>query len=263
MRRDERSDKVIGALLGTSSPLADGRVVVNARTSYAIPCHERDGEMMMDVEFHRTMLSLHARVNPEERVIGWFSAGPTTPAAQALAHEFFAKEAAGGTPVYVSLDTEFSGGDVVRASVGETVLAVTDEESGESRSAGVRFSDIECEVDLQQATKLGFQTLRSASSAKSEDDVTGLAQTLSKLSALLAEAQEYVDAVLRGERTGDTEVGRTLSAALESVPQLTKPQFNKVFGEAAEDAMMVQYLTNLTKAQLQLAEKLHTAALIL
>ena len=62
---------MIGALLGTASTDANGRVVVVARASYAIPCQDRDGELLMDVEFHKTMLGLHARVNPEERVVGW------------------------------------------------------------------------------------------------------------------------------------------------------------------------------------------------
>ena len=93
MRRGEAVDKVIGAVLGTATTTADGRVFVVARTSYAIPCHDRDGEMFVDVEFHKTMLGLHARVNPEERVVGWFSAGSVTPEARALVHEFFAKEA--------------------------------------------------------------------------------------------------------------------------------------------------------------------------
>jgi translation initiation factor 3 subunit F len=109
---------------------------------------------------------------------------------------------------------------------------------------------------------LGVEALRSASSAKDDDDVAGLAQTMGKLGKLLTDAQAYVDAVVRGERQGDAEVGRALSAALAGVPQLTKAQFDKVFGDSAEDVMMVRYLTNLTRTQLTLAEKLHTAALI-
>ena len=259
-------DKVIGALLGTASTDASGRVVVVARASYAIPCQDRDGELLMDVEFHKTMLGLHARVNPEERVVGWFSAGAASPETTAVVHEFFAKDAVGGTPVHVMLDAEFSGveqgGDVLSASVGETVLATTDRESGESRSAGVRFSEIECEVDLQQANKLGVESLRTGSSVKEDDDVAGLAKTMSKLGALLADAQAYVDDVVSGRREGDAEVGRTLSEALQSVPQLTKAQFDKVFGDSIEDVMMVQYLTNLTKMQLELSSKLHTASLL-
>jgi translation initiation factor 3 subunit F len=79
---------------------------------------------------------------------------------------------------------------------------------------------------------------------------------------LLAQAQEYVDAVASGASRGDAAVGRALSSALSSVPELTKAQFDKVFGDSIEDVQMVQYLTNLTKMQLTLAEKLHTTSLL-
>ena len=85
---------------------------------------------------------------------------------------------------------------------------------------------------------------------------------MSKLGALWADAQAHVDDVVSGRRDGDAEVGRTLSEALQSVPQLTKAQFDKVFGDSIEDVMMVQYLTNLTKMQLELSSKLHTASLL-
>lgn len=268
VRRLEGVDKVVGALLGTATVSADGAVHVEARSSYAVPCQNgRDGEVLVDVEFHKTMLGLSARAKPEERVVGWFSAGACAPEARALLHDFFAKDAMGGTPVHVELDAEFtsveSGGDLLRARVGETILATTDRESGESKSAGVRFSDIDCEVNMKEATLLGVDAFVSASSAKKENDVEGLKETMGKLSALLTTAQAYVDAVARGEREGDAAVGRALADALANVPQLTKAQLDKVLSQGAEDVMMVQYLTNLTKSQLVLAEKLHTAALLI
>ena len=262
VRRGEGVSRVIGAALGTRS--ADG-ARCDIKSAYAIPCHERDGEMFVDIEFHRTMLGLHARVNESERVVGWFSCGTLEPAARALAHEFFAKETAGGAPVHVMLDTEFTSaraGDLLRAEVGETVLAVTDRESGESQSAGVRFCEASCEVDLTSATKIGIEALTQTASVKGDDDVDGLRATIGKLAGLLAQAQEYVDAVASGASRGDAAVGRALSSALSSVPELTKAQFDKVFGDSIEDVQMVQYLTNLTKMQLTLAEKLHTTSLL-
>ena len=266
VRRLENVDKVVGALLGTATVSPDGAVHVEARSSYAVPCQDRDGEVLVDVEFHKTMLGLSARAKPEERVVGWFSAGACAPEARALLHDFFAKDAMGGTPVHVELDAEFTsvecGGELLRARVGETILATTDRKSGESKSAGVRFSDIDCEVNMKEATLLGVDALQTASSAKKENDVEGLKETMGKLSALLTTAQAYVDDVVSGRREGDAEVGRTLSEALQSVPQLTKAQFDKVFGDSIEDVMMVQYLTNLTKMQLELSSKLHTASLL-
>jgi translation initiation factor 3 subunit F len=47
------------------------------------------------------------------------------------------------------------------------------------------------------------------------------------------------------------------------VPGLTKSQFEKLFGESAQDALLVTYLSNVTKMQLMLAEKLQTASLLI
>ena len=69
--------------------------MVVARASYAIPCQDRDGELLMDVEFHKTMLGLHARVNPEERVVGWFRPARRARETTAVVHEFL-RQGCGG-----------------------------------------------------------------------------------------------------------------------------------------------------------------------
>ena len=65
------------------------------------------------------------------------------------------------------------------------------------------------------------------------------------------------DALQRAER--QAQVVRALSA----VPRLTKSQFEKLFGEGAQDMLLVTYLSNVTKMQLMLAEKLQTASLLI
>lgn len=143
---------MIGAVFGTATTTADGRVVVVVCMLYVILCYDCDGEMFVDVEFYKIMFGLYVRVNSEERVVGWFSAGSVTSEARAFVYEFFVKEVLNGMFVYVMLDVDFigvgNGGEMFSVSVGDTVLATTDRESGESRSAGVWFSEIECEVDF-------------------------------------------------------------------------------------------------------------------
>ena len=46
------------------------------------------------------------------------------------------------------------------------------------------------------------------------------------------------------------------------MPRLTREQFEKVFGDAIQDVLLVMYLSNVTKMQLMLAEKLQTASLL-
>ena len=50
---------------------------------------------------------------------------------------------------------------------------------------------------------------------------------------------------------------------LGAVPRLTREQFEKVFGDAIQDVLLVMYLSNVTKMQLTLAEKLQTASLLI
>jgi len=262
VRRDLGVDRVIGALLGSrSSDGASARVTA----SYAVPCHDRDGEMFVDVEFHKSMLVLHAKCAPEERPIGWFVVGGDDVAARALVHEFFAKETPGGAPLCVVLNPDFvHGGDssrIIACDVGETVLATTDSVTGETRAAGVRFSRCACDVDVHLASKIGLAHVTERAKVKESDDIDGLRTTIAKLSTVLTNAQTYADASASGA-PADVAVGRELSDALRDVPELTQGQLSKVFGDSMEDVKMVQYLNNLTKLQLTLAEKLHTTSLL-
>ena len=85
---------------------------------------------------------------------------------------------------------------------------------------------------------------------------------------LVPTSEEGVDVESKGSRVNDgkipadAEVGRFLADALASVPRLTREQFEKVFGDAIQDVLLVMYLSNVTKMQLMLAEKLQTASLL-
>lgn len=71
IRRNEGSDRVIGTLLGSYGE--DGAVVV--KNSYAVPHNESQGQVAVDIDFHRTMFELHHRANPKEVIVGWYSTG--------------------------------------------------------------------------------------------------------------------------------------------------------------------------------------------
>ena len=116
IRRQETQSRVIGTLLGSVHP--DGSVDV--RNSYAVPHNEQNGQVFVDVEFHRAMAELHGKVNPAERVVGWYSTGDGVVPTDALIHEFYAHECA--APVHVTLDVGFAGnGTLMRAWTGKSV----------------------------------------------------------------------------------------------------------------------------------------------
>lgn len=279
VRRQETQERVIGTLLGTIRH--DG--VVEVKNSYAVPHNEQNGQVYVDVEFHRAMIDLHLRVNPAEKIVGWYSTGDGVVPTDALIHEFYAHEC--HNPVHVTLDVTFSDRDrLVRAWVGQSlalgskdakaaaaaVAEKPDQEGGEAAAdaagatAAIHFQEVALVNTFDAAERVGVAQLASTGAdVVSEQIADDLGATAAKLRGMLEKASAYVDAVVAGKTKGDAEIGRRLADALSAVPGLTKSQFEKLFGEGAQDALLVTYLGNVTKMQLMLAEKLQTASLLI
>ena len=67
---------------------------------------------------------------------------------------------------------------------------------------------------------------------------------------------QYVEGVLSGQERPDNAVGRKLLDLVHSVPKMTPEEFGRMAASNMKDQLMVIYLTQLTKTQLQLHEKL-------
>ena len=290
IRRQETQERVIGTLLGTVSP--DG--VVEVKNSYAVPHNEQDDTVFVDVEFHRAMIDLHQKVNPGEKIVGWYSTGDGIVPTDALIHEFYAHECV--DPVHVTLDVNFvDRSKLVRAWVGHPVVLAAsaadakaaakeavaapatpekDENTG-SRSASeaterpaaappaaTHFQEIALANEFDAAERVGTSLLANPATDSIASEAEGLEKTVRKLGEMLEKTAAYVDGVVEGKVPADAEIGRRLADALAAVPRLTKDQFEKVFGDAIQDVLLVMYLSNITKMQLMLAEKLQTASLL-
>ena len=115
---------MIGTLLGSVD--AAGRVTV--KNSYAVPHNEQDGQVFVDVEFHRAMADLHRKVNPNEKVVGWYATGDGVVPTDALIHDFYAHECA--NPVHLTLDVAFKDpANLMRAWVGKSLVVGEDRKS--------------------------------------------------------------------------------------------------------------------------------------
>ena len=59
----------------------------------------------------------------------------------------------------------------------------------------------------------------------------------------------YVEAVLAGQETPDTSVGRQLWDLVQSVPKMDTVEFEKMLNSNLRDLLMVIYLSQLTKVK--------------
>jgi translation initiation factor 3 subunit F len=62
--------------------------------------------------------------------------------------------------------------------------------------------------------------------------------------------------VTNGELKQDNRIGRFISKALRNLPKFDAATLETIFSNNLQDLLMVVYLSNLTRTQLILAEKL-------
>ena len=67
---------------------------------------------------------------------------------------------------------------------------------------------------------------------------------------------QYVEAVLDGTQEPDNSIGRALNSLILSMPKMDSDQFEEMLNSNIKDLLMVVYLSQMIKAQLQLNEKL-------
>jgi len=140
-----------------------------------------------------------------------------------------------------------------------------DEDMGMSSAC---FQEITCVTNFELAERVGFDALSQTKTEKNAENssaVEGLKKTVEKIEKLLDECKiraEENEGESSSVVVGNSRVGRQVAEVLRATPQLTNDQFARVFGESGRDCMMISYVTNVAKVQLQLAEKLNTASFL-
>ena len=80
-----------------------------------------------------------------------------------------------------------------------------------------------------------------------------------KLLEIVETASEYVGKVVNGELEADDVIGNQIADTLSSVPRIRPEVLDKMFHDSMQDLLMVSYLSNITRTQLTIAEKLNKA----
>lgn len=248
IRRNEGSDRVIGTLLGTYGE--DGAVVI--KNSYAVPHNESQGQVAVDIDFHRTMFELHHRANPKEQIVGWYSTGRGVDASDALIQDFYGRDVA--NPVHLTVDTLMTGDQMAVEAFVSTSLMLGD------KPVATHFHEIAVEAKMADADRVGIDLLTQPKSEALPTDLDGLQLSVGKLQAMINKALAYVEGVCEGRTKADKNIGRYIMDTIASVPRLDEDTFSKLFNDSVQDVLLVMYLASLTKSQLVLADKLNTSA---
>lgn len=260
IRRPEGAKRTIGTLLGW---ISEGSIV-DITDSFPVVHKDADEGVLLDQEYHKTMLALRQKISPREVVVGWFSTGDEINASSAVIHGFYCTKESQFTPtvvlpgpVHLLVDTCLNNQAFsikafvnVRTTVAESLL---------------QFHEVPLCVQTSSAERAGITQLmqarrmyREATAKKDMSAIDGFEGGLRELLGLFRRMQEYVRAVNAGKAAPDLSVGRGLTAALCAEPVIDLDAVDNLCKSSLQDALMVVYLSNLTRTQISITEKINS-----
>ncbi|KAI0012243.1 hypothetical protein F4779DRAFT_568933 [Xylariaceae sp. FL0662B] len=255
------SSRVIGALVGNRSE--DGSEA-SVSSAFAIPHTENEDQVEVDVEYQKNMLSLHLKAHPRETLLGWYTTSHELNSFSALIQNFFASPETGTFPhpaVHLTVSTEPGAGVRLRAYISAPV-AVNAERASES----CLFIQVPHRLPYNDAERSALDLIASARDAESRaapviSDVEGLARSLESTVDLLDRVSDFVGAIIDEEREPNNALGQYLMGALSLAPKVDAAAIESDFNNHIQDVLMVSYLANSIRTQIDLSQRLATAVL--
>ena len=240
-------------------------IQVEVTNCFAVPHAERGDEVAIGKDFNKQMLALHLKANRKEQVVGWYASaalgeqgqdGPELIAdTSSLIHEFYAGESDEGDPIHLVVDTRLNEDAVSARAYRSTPVIVQGEPLANL------FHELRLTLETTEPESICLDKMASGGKmgdTTSEGDEP-LLVSMEKLYNFLETATNYVDSVVEGKVSPDAELGRQVANALATVPRIRPEVFDKLFNDSLQDMLMVTYLSNITRTQLTVAEKLNAS----
>lgn len=264
MRRSNGLTRVIGTLLGTKTAN-----LIEVTSCYVVPHQETsEGEIAFDEEYNTKMLGLKKVMSSSEEVVGWFATtaenGQMVDYLTCFIHDYYG-QMCGASTIHLVVDTACTDQKVAVTAYTGTALALGDSTlASEFQAIPVAITatateKVACDVMIKAVTSSSSSSsaeTKEGAGSTNLDDLDSLESSIVRLLEILETNCEYVDSVLAGKTPKDDTVGKEIFKALAAVPRMDPDVFGKMFNNRLQDMLMVVYLSNLTRTQLSIADKI-------
>ncbi|OKL59221.1 Eukaryotic translation initiation factor 3 subunit F [Talaromyces atroroseus] len=262
LRRNADQDRVIGTLLGTRSE--DG-TEVEIRSCFAVGHTETTDQVEVDMEYQKQMLALHLKANPKEVLVGWYATSSELNTFSALIQNFYG-QSDGTWPhpaVHLTVSTE-PGKDIETRAYISAPVGVTVERAADSAA----FIPVPHEIRYGEAEKNGLEAIASARDSEDRTasiftDIEALERAVEEVIGMIDRVSKYVEAVIDEEAPASTALGQFLLNALALAPKVEPADIERDFNNHIQDVLVVSYLANTIRTQMDLSNRLATAQLTL
>jgi len=229
--------------------------VLHVRHSFPVP-HTEGEQVSADLTFHKELMQLHRKVAPKEVLLGWYSTGALIDDASVIIHDFFSHETAGGAPMHMTVDTTLTNDTMACRAWTHVPVTLAEKE------LGAHFLPLPLLIDAHSHHAIALDAVRPEEAGTMQalqSELLTVQRSVGQLALLIDSIRSYVQRVLEGSVEGDKRVGRFLVAALAALPKLDAASVERLVQAHVHDLLLVVYLASLTRAQLQIADKLTKA----
>jgi len=249
-RRILDAHRVIGTLLGTIGVEKGSVEITNC---FCVPHNESKEEVAVELDFAKDMYELHRKVNPNEVIVGWWATGHEITDHSLLIHDYYSRVTS--NPIHLTVDTTLHGGRMnikgyVSASMGVP-----------GRTPGTMFAPIPVEMISYSPEIVGTNSAQKSKYNRQRlveptTDLHQISEATSNMETTLDVLISYVEEVLSGKVPADNYIGRELTKMVNQVPKMSAHDFEEMLNTNMKDLLMVIYLSQLTKVNVGLNEKL-------
>ncbi|KAI9811493.1 MAG: hypothetical protein M1827_005476 [Pycnora praestabilis] len=261
LRRNADQERVIGTLLGVRSE--DG-TEVEIRNCFAVGHTETQEQVEVDMDYQKQMLALHLKANPREVLVGWYATSAELNTFSALIQNFYGGQGDGTWPhpaVHLTVST-VPGKDIEARTYISAPVGVTAERAADS----CLFLPVPHEIRYGEAEKSGLELISGAKDREDRTagvltDIESLERAIEEVIGMLERVSKYVESVLDEESPPSSALGQFLMNALALAPKVDPADVERDFNNHIQDVLVVSYLANTIRTQIDLSNRLATAAL--
>ncbi|KAK3045196.1 hypothetical protein LTS18_014349 [Coniosporium uncinatum] len=212
------------------------------------------------------MLTLHLRANPREVLVGWYATSSELNTFSALIQNFYGQQGEGTWPhpaVHLTVST-VPGEEVDARTYISAPIGVTSERAGDS----CLFIPVPYEIKYSDADKSGLEVIAGAKDREDRTaavvtDIESLERAIEQVLEMINRVSNYVNEVLDEEAPPSSALGQFLMNALSLAPKVDPADIERDFNNHIQDILVVSYLANTIRTQIDLSNRLATAALTL
>nr|CAG4638580.1 EOG090X09C5 [Cyclestheria hislopi] len=199
------------------------------------------------------MEDYHKRVNSQESIVGWWATGTGVTSHSVLIHEYYSREC--NNPVHITVDTTLQDNHMGIKGYVSVPMGIT------GKTTGCMFAPVPVEITCYEPETVGLNACQKTKTSLKRQagiasDLTQIVEASQQMESMLDAVLAYVEDVIAGKTLPDNAIGRSLLDMVHSVPKMSPEEFEEMLNSNRKDLLMVLYLSQLTKTQLALNEKL-------